>query len=172
MKLINKRRRLENKTNYSKRKRLLEGRKPRIVIRKSNKYILVQYVESSAAQDTVKASAISKELTSFGWPEKMAGSLKSLPAAYLTGYLFGKRIKGFKAAIVDLGLLRSTKGSRIYALIKGIKDAGFEVPCGEEVIPAENKIKNDKTSEFFDEIKSQIELEAKIKNKPKTEDKK
>ena len=39
MKIIAKRRRIENKTNYTKRRRLLEGRKPRVVIRKTNRYI-------------------------------------------------------------------------------------------------------------------------------------
>lgn len=157
---------MENKTNYSKRKRLLEGRKPRIVIRKSNKYILVQYVESREAQDSVAASVISSELSSYGWPKEMKGSLKSLGAAYLTGFLFGKRVLGLgkPAGIVDLGLIRSTKGSRIYALVKGIKEAGFDVPCSEEIMPTDEMIKrNEKIS--IDEIKSEIELEVKIKKK-------
>lgn len=164
MKILSKKRRLENKTNYTKRRRLLEGRTPRIVIRKSNKYLIVQYVESREAQDTVKASAISKELTSYGWPEEAVGSLKSLGAAYLTGFLLGKRVAGMKPAIVDLGLLRSTKGSRVYALIKGIIDSGFKVPCSEEIMPSDEMIKrNEKVN--VDEIKAEIELEGKIKNK-------
>ena len=166
MRKLDKKRRLENKTNYSKRRLLLEGRKPRIVIRKSNKYLTVQYVESREAQDSVKASAISSELTSYGWPKEAKGSLKSLGAAYLTGFLFGKRVAGMKPAIVDLGLIRSTKGGRIYALIKGIIESGFAVPCSEEIMPTDEMIeRNDKID--VSDIKSQIELEGKIKTKSK-----
>jgi len=164
MRKLDKKRRLENKTNYSKRRLLLEGKKPRIVIRKSNKYITLQYVESKEAQDTVKASAISSELTSYGWPKEAKGSLKSLGAAYLIGFLFGKRIAGMKPAIVDLGLIRSTKGARIYAAIKGIIEAGFKVPCSEEIMPSDEMIeRNDKID--VSEIKSEIELEGKLKTK-------
>ena len=166
MRKLDKKRRLENKTNYNKRRLLLEGKKPRIVIRKSNKYLLVQYVESKEAQDTVKTSAISSELTSYGWPTEAKGSLKSLGAAYLTGFLFGKRVLGLKLApaIVDLGLIRSTKGGRVYALIKGIIEAGFKVPCSEEIMPTDEMIeRNDKID--VGDIKSQIELEKKLQTK-------
>jgi len=164
MRKLDKKRRLENKTNYNKRRLLLEGNKPRIVIRKSNKYLTVQYVESKEAQDSVKASAISSELTSYGWPKEATGSLKSLGAAYLTGFLFGKRIAGMNPAIVDLGLIRSTKGGRIYALVKGIIESGFKVPCSEEIMPTDEMIeRNDKVD--VSEIKAEIELEGKIKSK-------
>jgi len=151
MKIIPRRRRLEAKTNYTKRKRLLEGRKPRIVIRKTNRYILIEYVESKAAQDNVKLIVNSKELLEHGWPKEQLGSLKSLGAAYLTGILFGKKAEKMESAILDTGLIRSTKGSRIYAAVKGIKDAGFDLPCGEKVFPEESRIK--KEFSFFDKVK-------------------
>jgi large subunit ribosomal protein L18 len=159
MKIIAKRRRHENKTNYSKRMRLLEGRKPRVVLRKSNKYIILQYVESKAAQDSVKASVTSKDLLDYGWPKEKAGSLKSLGAAYLAGLLFGKKIKKMAPAILDLGLIRNTKGSRVYSAVKGINDAGFKLPCSEEVFPAEKRIKNENISAFFDKVKLNVEKE-------------
>ena len=90
MKLIAKRRRRERKTNYLKRRRLLSGQKTRIVIRKSNRYIIIQAVESRFAQDKIITSCLSKSLLEYGWPKEKSGSLKSLPAAYLTGLLFGK----------------------------------------------------------------------------------
>ena len=149
-------RRRKNKTNYLKRKRLLESAKPRVVIRKSNKYILIQYVESQVAKDCVKVSILSKDLLEYGWPKNNEGSLKSLPAAYLSGLLFGEKVKSFKPAILDTGLIRSTKGSRIYAALKGIVDSGFKIPHGAEIFPHENRIKNKNVAEFFDKVKTKI----------------
>jgi len=160
MKLLPKKRRQEGKTNYSKRLRLLEGKKPRIVIRKTNKYITVQYVESKEAQDAVIKTINSKILLKHGWPAEKEGSLKSLGAAYLTGLLFSKEIKGFKPAIADIGLVKSTPGSRIYAVIKGLNDGGFKVPCSEEVFPSPERISTENLKSFFDKVKKNI-MEAK-----------
>jgi len=161
MKLVQERRRREGKTNFTKRRRLLEGRKPRIVIRKTNRYIILQYVESKQAQDAIKKSVISKELIEYGWPKEKEGSLKSLGAAYLTGLLFGKKIKGMKNAILDTGLIRSTKGSKIYAAAKGIIDSGFALPCGKEVFPEEARISHENIKSFFHKVKENIMKEAK-----------
>jgi large subunit ribosomal protein L18 len=155
MKLIPRRRRLEAKTNYTKRKKLLEGRKPRIVVRKTNRYLIIEYIESQAAQDNIKVNITSKELLKYGWPKENIGSLKSLGAAYLTGILFGKKIGKMSPAILDTGLIRSTKGSRVYSVAKGIKDSGFDIPCGEKVFPEESRIKKD--FEFFDKVKKAVE---------------
>ncbi len=159
MKIISKRRRLEGKTNYVKRRRLLEGAKTRIVIRKTNRYIIIQYVESKAAQDKILVSKFSKELLEYGWPEEKAGSLKSLGAGYLIGLLFGKTMnedyKETKPAI-DTGLIRNTRGSKIYAVIKGIVDAGFNMAHNKEVFPEEKRIKNKNIIDFFDKVKENI----------------
>ena len=53
---IDKRRRREHKTNYTKRLILLKGKVPRLVVRKTNKYIILQIIESSHAQDKVSYS--------------------------------------------------------------------------------------------------------------------
>ena len=90
---IQKKRRMEGRTNYSKRRRLLENNKARIVIRKTNKYIILQYVISKEAMDFVKINVNSKDLLNYGWPSDKSGSLKSLAAAYLAGLLFGNRLK-------------------------------------------------------------------------------
>lgn len=161
MQILPKRRRLENKTNYSKRLRLLEGRKPRVVIRKTNKYIIIQYVESKAAQDAIKASVTSKDLLKHGWPIAKAGSLKSLGACYLAGILFGNKVKKLVPAILDTGLIRSTKGSKIYAAVKGINETGFNLPCNEKVMPEESRIKTENLKEFFDKVKSTVTKEIK-----------
>lgn len=160
MKLLPKKRRMEGKTNYSKRKKLLEGRRPRIAVRKTNRYIIIQYIESKEAQDAVIINLNSKVLLKHGWPSEKQGSLKSLGAAYLAGMLFAKKIKGMKPAIADIGLIRNTPGSRVYAAIKGINDAGFKVPCSEEVYPSEERIINENLKPFFDKVKKNI-MEAK-----------
>ena len=165
MKIIAKRRKIEGKTNYLKRKKLLENQKMRIVVRKTNRYIIIQSVESSAAQDKVVLSVISKDLLNLGWSNAREGSLKSLPAAYLTGFLFGnlmkkkaEKEKHVKNAdyTVDTGLIRSTAGSRMYATIKGVIDSGIKVKCNEKMFPEEKRIKNDKVGNFFDKIKDNI----------------
>jgi len=156
MKIIAKRRRIENKTNYTKRRRLLEGKKPRLVIRKTNKYITIQVIESKLAQDTVKYGVTSKELLEQGWPADKSGSLKSLAAAYLTGILFGKKAKSNGDAILDMGLIRNTKGSRIYAALKGVVDSGFKVRHSPSILPAIELINKENSKVFFDKVKANI----------------
>ena len=65
-----RRRRRENKTDYGKRVKLLGGGIPRIVFRKTNKYLIAQYVKSHQAQDKVVFNLNSKELLKYGWPKK------------------------------------------------------------------------------------------------------
>jgi large subunit ribosomal protein L18 len=163
MKIIGKRRRIEARTNYSKRKKLLESRKPRIVIRKSNKYILIQFVESKFAQDSIALVVNSKELLDYSWPKEKEGSLKSLGAAYLAGLLFASKAKAKKLgnAILDTGLIQSTKGSRVYAALNGIIDGGFELPHNKEVFPAKERIENEENKSFFNKVKEAITKGAK-----------
>lgn len=157
MKVIGKKRRIENKTNYRKRKRLLEGEKPRIVIRKSNRYITIQYIESKIAQDKIKYGITSKELLEYGWEKSAEGRLKSLPASYLTGLLFGKRNLGkINEAVLDTGLIRSTRGSKIYAAAKGLIDSGIKIKCDAKMFPDEKRIINKNVQGFFDNVKNKI----------------
>ena len=156
MQFIPKKRRAEGKTNYAKRLRMLEGNKPRIVVRKTNKYITLQYIESSGAQDKVIVTLNSKVLLKNGWSAEKAGSLKSLGAAYLAGLLFAKQLKGLRPAIPDIGLVKSTPGSRLYAAIKGINDGGFKVPCSDSVYPSEERIITENLKSFFDKVKKNV----------------
>ena len=50
---IQKRRRRQGKTDYKARLNLLKSGFPRIVVRKTNKYVAVQYIESEDAKDKV-----------------------------------------------------------------------------------------------------------------------
>lgn len=158
-----KRRRLEGKTDYAKRIKLLRGNSPRIVFRKTNRYITAQYVTSKEAQDRIEIGITSKKLKEYGWPDEFDGSLKSIPASYLTGLLIGREIikKKLKTPIVDFGMIRAIKKTRIYAFLKGISDAGIKINCQQENFPEEEKIngKNMKEdfSKIFKEIKSKIE---------------
>ncbi|MEM1644282.1 MAG: 50S ribosomal protein L18 [Ignisphaera sp.] len=137
---VPKKRRREGKTNYYKRYEMLKSNKIRAVIRKTNKYVMVQFVYATAIGDFTIAAAHSRELVKlFGWK----GGTKSTPAAYLTGLLAGLRAKklGISYAIPDIGLHRPTKGAKIFAVIKGIRDAGIEIPCSEEMFPSEDRIR-------------------------------
>jgi len=149
-----RRRRLEAKTDYRARLALLKSEKPRLVIRKTNKYIIMQIVQTEIAQDKVIYGTSSKILLAKGWPKEMAGSLKGLSAAYLTGYLLAKSaVKlGIKEAILDAGMHINVKNSRIYAALKGAVDGGLKIPHSEEVFPEMESIKNDKVAKIFDKI--------------------
>jgi large subunit ribosomal protein L18 len=137
-----RRRRLENKTDYKARLELLKSGRARLIARKSNRFIIAQIVTSELAQDKVLATANSKELLAKGWPKEKSGSLKSLPAAYLTGMLLVKKLKSpVKEAILDSGMYRNVKKSRIYAVVKGAIDAGLKVPASQEALPSNEDLK-------------------------------
>ncbi len=141
---VAKRRRREGKTDYKARRELLKSKLLRIVIRKTNKYIILQYTESREAKDKVILSVSSKKLLDFGWPKKFSGSLKSLAASYLSGLLLGKMIKERKGevkVILDSGLLRNKPKGRIYAAVRGIINAGIKINCEEKMLPDLERIK-------------------------------
>ena len=150
-----RRRRKEMKTDYKARFVLLKSGKARLVIRKTNKHIIAEIVESHNAQDKVIASFASYQLLDMGWPKEASGSLKSLPAAYLTGYVLIKRLKGkVKDAVLDVGMYRNVHGSRLYAALKGALDAGLNVPHNAKVLPSEERLKsNQKVSALIPKIK-------------------
>lgn len=151
-------RRKNLKTNYAKRLALLKSGKNRIVLRVTNLYANVQYVEHNPKGDNVKLSLLSKEIKEFGWNK----SFKSTPACYLAGYLFGKEClakKFSKDVILDLGLQNAFKQGRIFACVKGIKDSGLNILVSEEAFPNEDRItgKHNKTEQLFKTTKSAID---------------
>jgi large subunit ribosomal protein L18 len=163
MKTIQKRRRRENITDYMTRLKMLKSGKPRLVFRKTNKYIISQYIISEEAKDKIIFGITSKKLLEYGWPESFKGSLKSIPASYLTGYLMAKKIKEKKleTPIVDFGMLRKLHKSKLFAFLKGIIDGGIEINCKKEAFPEEERIEGkslkEDFSKQFNEIKSKIE---------------
>ncbi len=147
------RRRREGRTDYKLRKALIRSGKPRAVVRVSNKYVYIQISEATLKGDIVRASASSKELSGLGWK----GGQGNLPSAYLTGILAARRSveKGVKEAILDIGLKSSTKGSKLFAALKGLADAGLKVPHSDGPLPAMERIRGGHISSYAKALSSQ-----------------
>jgi len=128
------RRRRANLTNYRKRLALLKSEKPRMVVRKTNRQVIVQFVNFTNDHDEVIASATSSELAQFKWKPST-----NLPSSYLTAYLCANKAKkkGVKSAVLDSGLHTPSRGSFLFAAAKGAKDAGIDIPVGEIEIDEE-----------------------------------
>ena len=136
---VKPRRRREGKTDYRKRLKLLRSRKVRMVVRKSIKNTQIQFVEYKESGDNILVSAKSNELVSkYNWKFSTA----TTPAAYLTGLLAGKRAKakGISECVIDFGRHPPVTGSKIFASIKGIIDAGVECTHNEEKLPNDERI--------------------------------
>jgi len=132
------RRRREGKTDYRRRANLLKGGVPRAVVRITNRQTIVQLVDFHMEGDLVRASAVSRELIKLGWK----GSYSNTTASYLTGYLAGRRaIKaGIDEAVLDIGLRSKVHGSRVFAAMKGLVDAGVYIPHDDSVVPDETRL--------------------------------
>ena len=150
------RRRREGRTDYKLRRSLVRSGKPRAVVRLTNKYVLVQVSESDAKGDVVKASASSKELAKLGWK----GGAGNLPAAYLTGLLAARRAvaRGVKEAVLDIGLRGPTKGSKVFAALKGLADSGLNVPHSDDPIPPVERISGAHISRYAKSLAGQQEV--------------
>jgi len=133
------RRRREGKTNYYRRTRLVVADAPRMVVRKTNRHIIVQLVTAEMDGDRTLVAANSSELAEYGYK----GSMSSTPAAYLTGLLFAAKARKahHKRAVLDIGLNRATPGARVFAALKGAVEAGLDVPHGEEILPDDERVK-------------------------------
>lgn len=140
------RRRREGKTDYQARKALVTSRKARLVTRASNKNVEVQIIIAKPHGDEVLASANSHELIKkFGWKAPTG----NVPAAYLTGLLCGLKAKaaGIQEAILDIGLVSPTKGSKAFAVLSGVVDGGVGVPHSEDKIVKE-RIKGEHIAKY------------------------
>jgi len=151
------RRRRECKTDYYARKRLVtqdknkyKTPKYRLVVRFTNKDIVCQVVAADLTHDVVLAAAYGHELPRYG----VKLGLTNFAAAYCTGLLLARRINSkfslkyegqtkvdgehfqveaeedgprpFKA-LLDVGLARTTTGSKIFGALKGAADGGLDV---------------------------------------------
>ncbi len=149
------RRRREGRTDYRSRAKLLRSGKPRVVVRKTLNQTIIQFIVADAGGDRVVATAQSLELKERGW----AAGTGNLPAAYLTGYLAGKRAaaKGVSAAILDLGLQRPSRGGRLFAALQGLLDSGVAVPHSPDVLPSKERIRGESIPTQFDAVKAKLE---------------
>jgi len=135
------------------------GKRDFITVNITNENTLVQILKPGMTGDKVVASAHSRYLLQKGWK----GSRKSVPAAYLTGYLAGKKAlgKGASDAILYTGTRRYTQ--RMAAALKGVIDAGVKVPADKETFPPEDRINGEHLTVKNDvpKIKSTIDSEIK-----------
>ena len=144
------RRKRKGLTNYRKRLKMLVSNKPRLVVRRSLKNIQAAIVEYDKKGDIVKVSSHSSNLKKFGWGYNTG----NLPAAYLVGFLLGKRASSrFDNAVLDVGLNKSVKGSRIYAVLAGALDAGLKVPHTKEILPGKERITGKHIMEYGASLK-------------------
>ena len=168
MKTLKKRKR-QGKTSYKKRLELLKSGFSRVVIRKTNKYINIQFISSNEAKDNIIIGISSRDLLKYGWPKEKEGSLKSILASYLTGYLAGKKMlnKENNKFILDIGLQRNVHGGRIYSALKGIIDAGVHIAHSKDVFPSDERIKGKHLKHQFEkEFQSIIGILEKIPKQP------
>lgn len=149
----------EEKTNYRKRGTMLMGKRDFITVNISNQNTVVQILTPGMTGDKVVSSAHSRYLIEKGWK----GSRKSVSAAYLTGYLAGKKAlsQGAKDAILYTGTKRYTQ--RMAAALKGVIDAGLEVPANEETFPSEDRINGEHLTVKNDIPKMKSTIDGDIK---------
>jgi large subunit ribosomal protein L18 len=134
------------------------GKRDFVTVKISNENVLVQIHKPELSGDKVIASAHSRFLLKLGWK----GSRKSVPASYLTGYFAGKKAlgKGAKDVILYSGSSRFTQ--RMSAALKGVIDAGLQVPADKESLPPEERIKGEhlKVKNDLSKVKSSIDSEV------------
>ncbi len=150
------RRRREGKTDYQQRRGLVISGLPRLVVRGSLRNVAIQIIEAQLHGDVILAAAHSDELTKkYGW----LGDTGNLPAAYLTGLLCGFKAvrQGVNRAVFDVGLHRPSKGSRVFAALKGALDAGLSVACDKEKLPDEKRITGQHIVEYAKHLSSNPE---------------
>jgi len=124
-----------------------------MVIRGSLKNVSAQLIKAEVGGDRVIVSAHSDELAKkYGWQ----GGKGNLPAAYLTGLLFGFKAtaSGVKEAILDLGIHVPSKGSRVFAALKGALDTGIIIPHDENKLPDEKRLQGVHVTEYAKQLSS------------------
>jgi large subunit ribosomal protein L18 len=149
------RRKREGKTSYKRRLALLKSGTSRLIVRKSLNTIIAQVVEYKPDGDRVLLSATSRELPKMGWKMHKANT----PSAYLTGLLLGMKAKKKKIskAVLDLGLQTPLMKGKLFATVKGAVDAGMDIKCGEEALPAEDRIAGAHIAEYASKLKQDKE---------------
>jgi len=149
------RRRREGKTDFAKRLALIKSGLPRMVVRRSNKGLVVQFVEFDPKGDktllTVNGATLKKALK---WDSK-----RNVWTAYLAGLYAGKEAakKGVKEFVFDMGRYTPSKGNVLFAALKGAADSGLKVSFKDEMVPLD-KLANppEAIKSAFEKAKSSI----------------
>lgn len=150
LKRVPPRRRRLGLTDYRKRLKLVKSGLPRLVVRKTNRHVIIQVIKPKLGGDETILTVTSKKLRELGWK----ASLKNTPAAYLTGLLAGLLVRSkISKAVLDIGLHRPSKGSKVFAAALGFRDSGIEVPVGEEILPEEDRVKGAHISSYYKSLK-------------------
>ncbi|KNA10155.1 hypothetical protein SOVF_147080 [Spinacia oleracea] len=126
--------------------------KYRFVVRFTNKDVTAQIISASITGDIVLAAAYAHELPRYG----LEVGLTNYAAAYCTGLLLARRVlkmlemdqeyegnveatgedysvepaetrRPFRA-LLDVGLIRTTTGNRVFGALKGALDGGLDIP--------------------------------------------
>jgi large subunit ribosomal protein L18 len=144
----------EKKTNYRKREKLLVGRKDFVTVNVSDQNISAQLIRPDLLGDKVLASVHSNELLSYGWK----GSRKNIPSCYLVGLLLGKKClqKKISSAILYIGKRHFT--TKIAACLKGLAEAGLEMPFSENVLPSDDRIQGNHIADYAKKLKENDDL--------------
>jgi large subunit ribosomal protein L18 len=66
--------------------------------------------------------------------------------------------KGVKEAVLDIGLKPSTKGSKLFAVLKGLSDAGLEVPHSDGPLPPKDRIGGAHISEYAKKLSGETDV--------------
>ena len=153
--------------------------KHRLVVRFSNRYVTAQIVRTLLEHDVVVVAAYSFELAKYG----LTVGLSNYAAAYATGLLLARRtLKQFNMdedfegneevgedynsvdevdsgerqpfrAILDVGLRRTSRGSKLFAVMKGACDGGLNVPHEPQRFvgydPQEEELDSDKLRSYI-----------------------
>jgi large subunit ribosomal protein L5e len=163
------RRRREAKTDYYARKRLImqdknkyKTPKYRFVVRRTNQDVICQIFSSDLTHDVCLASAYAHELPRYG----VKLGLTNWAAFYCVGLLLARRVnKKFSLeyegtaeitgedyhvepnvegnapfkALLDVGLVRTTTGARVFGALKGACDGGVDVPHNDRRFPGSKR---------------------------------
>jgi len=137
-----------------------DTKKYRLVVRFTNKRVICSINYSTIKGDMTVAAADSSELKNFG----VSCGLTNYASAYATGLLLARRLlkdkkidstfKGVAAAdgklynvadedserrpfkaYLDVGLVRTTTGNRVFGAMKGACDGGLNIPHNEQRFP-------------------------------------
>ena len=152
------RRRRQGRTDYRMRKKLIMSGLPRAVVRCTSKNTIVQLISFNPRGDEVLATATTMELGKFGWKHTTG----NIPSAYLAGFMAGKRASknGIQKAVLDMGLRPPKRGTKIFAALKGMLDAGLKISYSKEILPSDDRINGSHISEevakMFEAVSTKI----------------